>query len=939
MSREDFLPDFLTRAQREAVTYRGGPLLIIAGPGSGKTEVISWRVAYLIASGAATPDSVLAVTFTEKAALELKDRIQSRLPHVNVERMQVSTIHSLCHRLLVEFADRAPFPQGLNVLDGPAQTLFVFAHRDELGLGSVLKGRLCDFIEEVVRTYNLASEEMVEPEAFAGYCRREWERAPQQEKDLWRERCRVAESYGRYLSLLRENRSTDFANLQRHALELLQSQSDVLSAVRDRFTEVLVDEYQDTNAIQDRLLCLIASGHRHLTVVGDDDQSIYRFRGATVRNILTFSQRMPGAKVVRLEHNFRSLQPIVKHSLRVISRNSSARVTKRLLSTRTNWKNDIVVVHGRTAAEEAEAVADLLRRLKARGSVERYGDVCLLLRSVRSYGAEYLSAFDKAGLPYRVTGDGALFQETTIAQLCDLLTFLHTPRPWADRYVRHDLMGLGASTKRALRKYRDDLLALDGPAALKDIGITDPRDLEKLGRLLDLKRRVQAKRQGSALETLYRLIAISGCLEAAEPSLTKKVGILTGVLRNYDEHADPADRRQLLEYLRLLKQRGLDRPPLGPQDAIQVMTVHQAKGLEFPVVVIGAAMEGRFPCRRRRPFYEVPHALTATGPPEVADTHTVDERKLFYVAATRARDLLIIGTADVVNKRGGGPSRFIGEMLGEDLDRVLRRSRASLERGPRVVSPPPPPTQPRRRLSFQQLSYFLQCPLRFRYLVLDGLALPPADYLYFGTSVHRALDRIHRLALEGRPPGRQEVEAIVEMAWAGGPRRRPRQETFLKAAAIRQISSYLEKFGHTLGSVADSEAQFAFDFQGAVISGRIDLVRRTPSGGFQIVDFKTVESKKGLPEQTDVQLGIYALGASKGLGLDVEATAVHFLADGVEQSSEWSASRCKEIEGLLGEVLGRIRSERFHPRPDYCPECWEFRAICPHVPGSRRRAG
>jgi DNA helicase-2/ATP-dependent DNA helicase PcrA len=273
MDRPSYLPPHLTDRQLEAVLHHGSPLLVIAGPGSGKTEVITWRVAHLVRSGRVTPEHLLVTTFTNKAALELKDRIQQKLPEVNAELMQVSTIHSFCADLLRRYKHLTPLPHGFRILDGIGQFLFVYSNRKALGLDQVVKGRPSAFFRSVIGAFNLATEE----------------------------------AYRRYQDLLLDAELVDFAFLQSHALALLKGHPPVLRELKDQYRELLVDEYQDTNAAQDQLLALLAGDGRRLTVVGDDDQSIYRFRGATVRNILGFGKRFPDAKKVRLEHNFRRL--------------------------------------------------------------------------------------------------------------------------------------------------------------------------------------------------------------------------------------------------------------------------------------------------------------------------------------------------------------------------------------------------------------------------------------------------------------------------------------------------------------------------------------------------------------------------------------------------------------------------------------------------------
>ena len=246
----------LTEDQQEAIIYHEGPLLIIAGPGSGKTEVISCRAAYLINTGLTKPEDLLVTTFTEKAALELKDRIQSKLPKINVELMQVSTIHSFCYSLMNEFRPESPFPRGFTVLDEAGQLLFIYSRRKDLGLGEIMKGRESDFFAEVQRTYNLATEELVAPDKFVEYCESQLKSTVEDEKALWEERVYIAKSYEQYLDILLESNATDFSNLQRHALNMLQKKKKILKEVQDRYTDILIDEYQDTNAIQDIILSL-----------------------------------------------------------------------------------------------------------------------------------------------------------------------------------------------------------------------------------------------------------------------------------------------------------------------------------------------------------------------------------------------------------------------------------------------------------------------------------------------------------------------------------------------------------------------------------------------------------------------------------------------------------------------------------------------------------
>jgi DNA helicase-2/ATP-dependent DNA helicase PcrA len=930
MDRPSYLPPHLTDRQLEAVLHHGSPLLVIAGPGSGKTEVITWRVAHLVRSGRVTPEHLLVTTFTNKAALELKDRIQQKLPEVNAELMQVSTIHSFCADLLRRYKHLTPLPHGFRILDGIGQFLFVYSNRKALGLDQVVKGRPSAFFRSVIGAFNLATEELVQPEELEEWCRKNKACCCDKEIDLWDERGVITEAYRRYQDLLLDAELVDFAFLQSHALALLKGHPPVLRELKDQYRELLVDEYQDTNAAQDQLLALLAGDGRRLTVVGDDDQSIYRFRGATVRNILGFGKRFPDAKKVRLEHNFRSRDPIVDYSLKVIDHNP-ARYPKSLHSVR-NIKTDILLVHEYTAAAEAEAVVDLLQRLHLAGKIRHYGDVAVLLRSVRSYADPYLEALESAGIPYSVLGDASFFERAEISQLYELFNFLGATKAWGDRFLRNDLVGLSESTCRALKAFKDNLLDVATAEGLQSVGVTDENDRARLEQLLATKALVQEQAHQSLLDVFYRLLAATGCVQRFEAGdnveALANLGLMSQLISSWDEFGSSRNFYPFQRYLKLLKEGGVDPVTMPPEDAVQVMTIHQAKGLEFPVVVLGAAMNGRIPTTRRRDRYEIPYHMRASGPPEVDDPHLVDERKLFYVAITRARDLLIIGTADVVNKRGGGPSPFLYEMFGASLDAITDWTQAYIAE---VESRPGTHHEPRPRHSFSSLAYYLQCPLRYKFAVVYGLEPPWLDPFHFGANVHRALELIHRRALSGQVPSEEEAHSIVEETWISSRRTSPGEERAIKNAAVNQLRRYIRESRDQLLKVVQPELSFSVSLEDDILAGKIDLIRWYTDGEVELVDFKTSKAMLAEIEGIHLQLDIYALGAEKSLQYKVGKQTVHFLGDGQVQSWEWSADRERAACSELRSIMERIGRGDFTPRTEYCPHCQEYRQICPYA--------
>jgi DNA helicase-2/ATP-dependent DNA helicase PcrA len=929
-----FLPTYLTEHQREAILHEGSPLLIIAGPGSGKTEVLAWRVANLVRSGKFLPENILAVTFTERAALGLKDRIQQKLPNTNVEAMQVSTIHGFASQLLRRYRAQSPLPHGFRLLDGTGQFLYVYSNRNDLGLGDIVKGRLQDFFAAVLRLFNLATEELVAPEKLVGWCSEQLAHAGEKEIDLWNEREVVAEAYRRYSKMLQENGLIDFAFLQHHALTLLEGNPEIVERLRQKYQSILVDEYQDTNAAQERIIKNLAGDGQNLTVVGDDDQSIYRFRGATVKNILTFAERYPNTHKVVLVHNFRSREPILYHSLDVINRNP-ARFPKALQAVRGPG-NEVLLVYEYSAEEEADSTIRLLKQLHEAGRIAKYSDVVILLRSVKSYAGPYVEALEGAGIPFQVIGDASLFEHEEVAQVYDLFNFLGTTKAWGDRFLRDPLVGLRVETAKALREYKEslfDLINNNDEQALSDIGISDSRDRARLLSLLGIKHKVQAQQQGSALEVFYDLLAAIDCIAAFERAgnsvAISNLGVLSQLIAAWDEFGSTRNFYPLREYLKMVKDSGVD-PTLPPaEDSIRIMTIHQAKGLEFPVVVLGAAMDGRLPATRRADPYEIPNCLRASGgtEPGVIDLHLADERKLFYVAATRARDLLIVGTADVVNKRGGGPSQFLYEMFGSDLRAAATWSE---ERVKEIESRSPAGQDVRLRHSFSQLAYYLQCPMRYKFAVVYGLEVPWLDPVDFGANVHRCLEAIHQRFLQGQPTTPEELPGVVEMTWLPTGRSQPEQEAAYQEAAIRQLSRYLEEDAGILDRSMAAETLFSFPFQEDVFLGKVDLVRRCNHSGIELVDFKTSASANAEMEQVELQLGLYALGMGFELSDPVTRLTAHFLEDAKKITWDWTPEHKSRSEAELADLLTRIHGQQFPPRLAYCRQCSEFRNICPY---------
>ncbi|MER3484751.1 MAG: hypothetical protein C4345_00990 [Chloroflexota bacterium] len=919
----DILPETVGPEQRAVILHDRGPLVVIAGPGAGKTEVMLRRAAYLISERGVEPEALLLTTFTRKAATELKLRL-TRFLGGDADRVFISTIHGFCQWLLEAFPDAHPYGPFVQVLDERAQYLFILSHLNELGVGRG-KGRLGDCLSEIIAAFNAYSEELVDPAKLV-----EARRASDADPD----EVAVAEAYGRYRDLLMEERLLDFAGLQREAYRILADNFAVRDAVQARYDYVMVDEYQDTNVIQDRILSLVAAPEFNLCVVGDDDQSIYRFRGATVQNFLNFPRSFPNARQITLNRNFRSTKPIVDFASRLIAHNP-VRYAKALVAHRGAGP-EILLVTARDVDDEGQQLAELIGDLFRGRLIDRWSDVAVLFSSIKHYASPLLSGLEERGIPYQVTGDGRFFDRPDIQQLIDLVVSLGWPNYWRTEMLDGPVLDLAPETRDILEGFGGDLWKLD-ETGLADLGIRNERDLRVLGGLTALHRKVQNREHASIVGLVHEILALSGyvagCLRAGDTSAVMNVAQFTQLALDFDRHGGSRSPYRFGEFLWSLPDRSVDERRLPADDAVQIMTIHQAKGLEFPVVVIASVIEGRLPNRERKRRFQIPDDLALrVMPPEIAErrrvvepeTHIPDQRRLFYVALTRARDLLIVSTSEKVRQQRCKPSRFLAEM-------DLAPSPNPIAWQPVASTATQPAHGPRRQLSFSAINAYITCPLRYRLAFEDEMAVPTWYFVQFGASLHRTLASIHRRALSGEPVDEQIAASLLDAHWISFGSRSKDVEERLKAAAQTYIARYVRNHQSRFSRILAVELSFTEEVGAALLSGRVDLIREADDGRLEIVDFKTRASGGLAVTHADLQLQLYALACEDRLGGPIGHLTVHLLADDVVERFPWDDRGRQEVRETLDRVVEGIANRHFPPTPGpHCEVC-EFRQICPYA--------
>jgi DNA helicase-2/ATP-dependent DNA helicase PcrA len=630
------MTDYLTRLnpeQREAVETTDGPLLVLAGAGTGKTRVLTTRFAHILLTGRAYPGQVLAVTFTNKAAREMRERVAAMLGRP-AEGLWLGTFHALCARMLRRHAELVGLTSSFNILDAD----------DQLRL-----------LKQVMEADGLDTRRWAPPALMAVIQRWKDRGLPParvtaaEDTDFANGRARLL--YAAYQDRLRSLNTADFGDLLLHVTEILRGHADVLAQYHHRFRYILVDEYQDTNLVQYMWLRLLAQSHHNICCVGDDDQSIYSWRGAEVENILRFEKDFPGARIVRLERNYRSTAPILAAASALIAHNEG-----RLGKTLRPGGNDaagekIAVLSLWDSDEEARAVGDRIEQLRRDG--EKLAEMAVLVRAgfqTRAFEERLITL----GLPYRVIGGLRFYERQEIRDAIAYMRVLHQPADDLafERIINVPRRGVGEQGLRALHSAaREREVPLTVAAAqLVEQGGLRGRPRETVGELLRgfIRWRDRLAREGHVI-TLAAMLDESGYMAMWQHDKSPEA---PGRLENLKELvralADFETLAGFLDHVSLV----MENEENAEGDRVNLMTLHAAKGLEFDSVFLPGWEEGLFPSQR---------TMDESGAKGLEE-----ERRLAYVGLTRARRRAIVSHAAnrriYANWQSSIPSRFIAEL-------------------------------------------------------------------------------------------------------------------------------------------------------------------------------------------------------------------------------------------------------------------------------------
>jgi DNA helicase-2/ATP-dependent DNA helicase PcrA len=956
----------LSPAQRAAVLHGEGPLLVIAGAGTGKTTVLTRRIAHLIASKRARPEEILALTFTEKAAAEMAERVDQLIPYGYSETW-IGTFHAFGDHVLREAALEAGLSPEFRVLTRPEQIIFLRERLFRLPLARFRPlGDPARHLGALLTLVSRAKDEDVSPADYGAWAATRAAAAASSEADAdaAARHVELAAFYDAYQRLLAEGGAVDFGDQIFRALGLLRERPALLAKLRDRHRYVLVDEFQDTNHAQLELLRLLTGGgSRNVTVVGDDDQAIYRWRGAAVANLMAFREQYPDARNVVLVENHRSVQPILDAAARLVAYNNpyrlevAAGIDKRLRASRAGGA-PVRHLHFDTVSAEADAVAAMIE--ERLGAGRRPRDFAILVRS-NGDADPFERALNVKGIPHRFSGSRGLYAREEVRLLVSFLRALANPDDSVSvfylaasdvyRMPEAELLRLN---HYARRKARPLLEVLRGLPANEELASVSGQAREVAGRLLaELEaaaREVPRRRTG---EVLYRFLQSAGVLgelarhaSAANEARIRNIARFFDVVKAYGDVAVHDRVPSFVEHLDLLREAG-DDPAVAEadpdEDAVHVLTVHKAKGLEFPVVLIVGCAEDKFPVKRRRDPVELPAELVReTLAP--GDAQLQEERRLFYVAMTRAKDeLLLTSAADYGTARPRKLSRFAVEALDLPSPAPAVRRSAALEalarhRGaaePLPGAEPPLPDGRLLRLSHNQMDDYVTCPLKYRYVHVLRVPILAHHRVVYGSSIHKALQRHFQARQAGLAFSEQDLVAAFREAWVSeGFLSRQHEEQRL-AAGEEALRRFHRADAADPLLPAAVEQEFAFRVDDTRVVGRYDLIVER-DGQVTILDFKTsaIEDAKAARRraQHSLQLDLYALAYLRTAGRLPDWVELRFLESGLAGGKRPSLEEAEAAEGEVRRVAAAIRGRQFPATPSYmaCGQC-AFRDICPYT--------
>lgn len=839
-----------------------GNLQIIACAGSGKTEFVSERIAYQIYEGIANPEQIVAFTFTEKAAEELKFRVRVKIQELigrqpDIGDMYIGTIHAFAFKILQEYLPRY---RGYDMLDEVKRLAFLSSIRNEIGLDYLTNSLTTRF----TKPYGKNHQNWV----FNVFLR---------DIDLFREEGlksedTISNSFKNasevYLEKLEEKRFIDFSGLLKITVDTLVNDSSIKKSIQNQYKFFTVDEYQDVNPIQEKLIQLI-SGKKNVCVVGDDDQSIYQWRGADVKNIITFQSRYPNVIIYTLDTNRRSFDGIVKTSVDLIKLNNPNRLTKKIKDKGLKSEGgDLYKILFRTQEEEIEWIVNKILSLVGKeyqdGNQKRklkYSDFAFLFRSIAKESTPYIKALQQSGIPVIYSGVGGLFETTEVSGIRKILEYISE----FDKDVVYDNDFLGTVYDELSSIYPVNILEFQ--RSVKSI-----KDYSKAQKRLSL--------QGLYLNLLSILgLENENLHEQDDAVLMYNLGRFSQAITDYEgsrEYLTFSNIKDFLWFIRLHAENSYDSgntdSMAGLIDAVQILTMHGTKGLGFPVVFMPSHFR-----QNRQPEFGPTYIDIAKFNVDRFLNHEEDERRLYYVALTRAKKFLFVTSAEY--KIGGLRKASRSNMFDEIPDNYFFNDPVAdpTKRSPCKVDGIS--AEIRFPTSYSELAYYLNCGYDYKMRFIYGFNPELVQALGFGKQMHNIINLLHKEFEETATiPSKKRLYELIEENFYLRHASSSMKEKF-KKSAYKSLGKYIKMWEKDFQLSIKTERPFELEFENSLISGSIDMIKRQDEEGsvLEVIDFKTGKPDNELMHRYELQVQLYTIAAKEALGINTQKALIHFL--------------------------------------------------------------
>lgn len=961
----------LNKEQRLAVNHKEGPLLIVAGAGTGKTTVITERILSLFKKKGVSPENVLALTFTDKAAGEMVERLEKELPLGYVD-LWVMTFHSFAQKLLEKYGVDIGLPTSFKLLDETSTWLLI---RDNFALFELdyyrPLGKPTSFIHSLVKHFSRCKDELITPKQYHDFAESlklsDEEKNKTENDGLQEEYKRISElarAYKTYQQLLVDNNCLDFGDLVFYAYQLLEKRPDIRKKYQQQFKHVLVDEFQDTNYGQYQLIKLILNDSNNITVVGDDDQSIYKFRGASVSNILQFKKDFPNSTEVVLTKNYRSRQIILDTAYEFIQKNNPDRleialggsVSKRLQSE-VSGPGIIEYLLSSSAEAEADAVVEKILTLDE--GKNNWNNFAVLARSNDAL-RPIIESLERSGVPFQYVASRGLFGKPLVLDLIAYLRLLDNVHE-SDAMFRY--LSLPIFSLSPLEVVEISRLASRKQLTLFEV-VKDVRDhfsdfpaetftkLDKALNLLNLgMQRAPTGENKSVSRVVFEFLRESGYLKHIETLTDLKRAQSFFVLQQFYKRLQgfelSNDDHSVRSYLRLLEleleageQGALETMAEEGPELVKVMTIHASKGLEFKYVFVVSMVDRRFPSTQRGEAIELPEALIKEQLPS-GNAHIQEERRLCYVAITRAKvGLFLSGSKSYGGSRDKKPSIFIEEMGIKPIDLPAKNidfNKVDKNEVDAFWKPLIP-----KRFSFTQLQDFVRCPRYYYYKYIVKLPMIGNHHLSFGNTIHLTLQRFaeekarrfsqSQMSLFKNQETVSEItiEELLEMykaSWQDDWYESKDQKEKYRAKGKKMLNDWFSSQHSIKQPPLFIEKPFTIKINDAIVTGKIDRIDMLSDGTVAIVDYKTGRPKEKLDAEDKRQLLVYQLAVEQVFKLPVSWLAYHYLDNGACEPFMGDKKDIEKIISYLSETIDEIRNFNFTEYLDRHQSCDQCRDI------------